>query len=961
MKKNDIINGFKLVSVDYVKDVSSNVYEFYHIKSGATLAYIENDDTNCVFGIAFRTLPVDSTGVCHIIEHSLLCGSEKYPLKEPFLNLLKGSMNTFLNAFTAYDWTMYPVASQTPKDFDNLVSVYLDAVFCPLSMKDKKPFLQEGWHLELMDKDSDPCYKGVVYNEMKGAMSSVDRIISQATKTAMFGETLYGFNSGGDPDVIPELTYEAYKAFYHKHYTPSNALTVLYGKMDIENKLKFIDEEYFSKYDVPEEPIKIQATKAVINTDYEVEYEIGKEESEKDNTYISLCYNLGRFNKKDYLAFSILTDVLFSDNGLIKTKILNAKLGQDLDAQLDDDNIEPNIQIILQKTNANKKEIFKDTFLNIVKDLVDNGIDKKQLTASLNRYEFKTKELDTGGMPKGLVLAMNMVTDHNYNRPLIDSLCFSEYFDELRKEINTDYFEKLLDKYILHSNYYVQVMAKPSKTLGEVKAKAMEKKMHDLKANMSDEEIEFLINQTKELIAYQNKVDTKEELATLPTLSLTDIPLEINYLDTKKIKIKGMNTFYHVLPTNKIAYLRMYFNEKVVSYEDLPYLSLLGKLLTNVPTSKYSVEDLNNEIKTYLGDLDFSCFSASTSSKEANLYFKVTCSALSENTSYIPTLLNEILLHSKFNTTKVKQVLLQMVKETRSMIIGRGNTIALQNTFKASSLSAIYNTRISGGFEFYRFISDLSTSFDGKAIVTKLKEISKKLFTKYNVFISMSGDEETVAILAGQVKEIKLPGKRNELVLTAPKVEKSSEAIIIPSGISYNAVGTNLEKYGVSRTGKFFVLNQMVNYDYLWPEVRVKGGAYGVGIVASSSNDFGLASYRDPNIDSTYEAYANIPKYLRELKINKEMFTSYIIGTLSNFDFPLSNSALINTWDANYLIGITKKARLQLKKEILKTKLNDIKELADLIEQMLNDVSKCSIGNEQKIKASNIFDKTTTL
>ena len=662
MNINEIKYGFKLLAIHDVKDINSKLYHYIHEKSGGNLYHLENDDTNCCFAIGFRTLPQDSTGVCHIIEHSLLCGSEKYPLKEPFVNLLKTSLATFLNAFTASDWTMYPFASQTPKDFDNILSIYCDAVFRPLSVIDPKPFLQEGWHLELNNKDELPQYKGVVYNEMKGAMSSVDRVLAQATQEAMYPNTIYRHNSGGEPDVIPELTYEDYKAFYHKHYTPQNAMTYFYGNLDIESKLKFLDEEYFSKFDRVDEEIRIENQEPIIDLSYEKDNQIGQDEDVKDNTYMSLCYGLDSYdNYEELMAMQILNDALLGKNDApVKKALLDAKLGQNVGAYLDDGNMIPALHISLQKSNKDKKELFKETFENAIIDVVEIGSDKKLLLATINYFEFKDKELDMGRMPKGLVFAMSMMGSFNYYGDILSHLEFSKHYEKFRREIDNGYFEKLLEKYILNSKHNVQVVCNPSKTLGQEKEAKMNALMKKIKDSMSEQEIEELIKVNQDLAVYQNHVDTKEELDTLPKLNLKDIPSTINFLDSKEITLKKMKGFTHTLNTNKIAYTRLYFNLDVLTEEELPYVFLLEQLYLNVPTRKYSSLELTNLVKTYLGDLSFRTLSLSKSRSECKLYLGVSSSALVDNVNYIPLLLNEVLLKSKFTKNEVKQVLTQL-------------------------------------------------------------------------------------------------------------------------------------------------------------------------------------------------------------------------------------------------------------------------------------------------------------
>ena len=952
MELNEIKYGFKLVSIEHIKDINSTLYQYEHIKSGGKVVYLANDDTNCCFTIGFRTLPEDSTGVCHIIEHSLLCGSKKYPLKEPFVNLLKTSLATFLNAFTAYDWTMYPFASQTPKDFDNILSIYLDAVFNPICMVDKKPFLQEGWHLELLNENDTPSYKGVVYNEMKGAMSSVDEVLVQATLKAMYKDTFYRHNSGGDPDIIPTLSYEAYQDFYRRHYTPQNAMTYFYGALNIEEKLKFLDEEYFSKFDKVDEEITIIPQEGFINLNYQEDYEIGEGEDVKDNTYMSLCYGLDHYkNYEEYLAMNILAEALLSKNDSpLKKAMLEAKLGQNVEARIDDDNIIPALHVYLQKTNPNKKEAFKTVFEEEVRKLVKNGIDKELLLATINHMEFVEKEMDTGRMPKGLILAMTMMGSFNYNTDLKEHLEFSKHFAKFKQELNNNYFENMLEKYILNSKHHVQVVINPDPTLSSKKKKAMDDLMKEIKNTMTEEDKKNLVNQTKELLAYQNKVDSKAELKTLPKLNIKDIPNSINYLDTKKLSINGMKVMSHNVSTNGIAYLRMYFDVNKISFEDLPYVYLLRNLLLNVSTNKYDVNKLNNLVKTYLGDLSFSLTSTSISKDKFMPFFKVSASALNENVSYIPTLINEVLLHSKFSKKEVKQVVVQLANDLKQSIIGNGMQIAMKLSSSCYDLDAAYLTNTSIGPKVYEFFNNLAKNYNHLEVNNKLKEVANRLFNKHNVNISISGDAETLSILKDNVKNIKLPRKEYENVLNVKLSNEIKNALIIPSGVSYNSLSSNLENINESFKGSALVLTQIVNYDYLWAEIRVKGGAYGCGLSIGKNNNVSLGSYRDPNVTNTYKVFKDIVKYLDEFKVSKEEFKSYVIGSMSNFDAPLSIPSLINVWDINYLANYTKKDKLNLKKEVLKTTLQDVKAYKEVFEKLIENSSEYTIGNIDKIK-----------
>ena len=960
MQLNEVKYGFKYLGSKQVNDIHCILHEFEHLKSGGHVYHLECDDTNCSFAIGFRTIPTDHTGVPHIIEHSVLCGSKKYPLKEPFVNLLKGSLATFLNAFTSSDWTMYPFASQTPKDFDNILSVYCDAVFNPLSIEDPKAFLQEGWHLELLDKDATPSYKGVVYNEMKGAMSSVDRVLYQAMNEAFFPDTTYQWNSGGEPDYIPDLTYQQYCDFYHKHYTPQNAMTVFYGKMDIEPKLEFLDREYFSHYEKTNEEITIDYQKPVINLDYAKEYEIGPDESTKDNTYIGLCYNLGETkNREEMLAMRILASTLFEDNdSVVKKALLNAKLGQDVNYQVDDDRIQGGLYISLVKTNANKKEEFKTTFENIIRDLVTNGINKDDLLATINLNDFKTKELDMGGMPKGIIFSMNMMGAFNSHSDFVNSLENSKYFDKFRKEIDNRYFENLLEKYILNSNHYVEVVVTPNKKLGDTKKKKMDALMTKIKKDMSAQEVEDLLKLNQDLASYQCHVDTKEELATLPTLELKDIPSSVNSLETKKTSIRGMKTIYHDIDTNGIAYVRIFFDISCLSKEELPYLKLMNGTFFDLRTKNYSAEELKRIAKSNLGDCSFAIASTSPDKDTCIPYEKISISALEHNIDKIPEIINEVLT-SKFSKKEIYQSLNQSITMLKQVIMGNGMAFAMDYSASHFNKTAYFSSLLEGPTLLKNY-NHILNDVPFKDLQAKMKEIVKKVFVRNNAIISISGNEEMRNKLKESLKTLKFKKVISEKALELSLESPCKDALVIPAGVSYNSLSNDLSKFGYTFSGKSIVLSHVIRLDYLWNEVRVKGGAYGTAIKLPRNGLAILGSYRDPNVVDTYQRFKDLSSYLKSFNCDKSEFKNYIIGATGGFDRPGSVRLLIDTWDDNYFNNVTKKDLMTLKKEALHTKKEDVVAFADIFSHLEEGASEYTIGNDKKIAEYN-FDKVNNL
>lgn len=961
MEINEIYSGFRLVKKTKISELDANLLEFKHEKSGGTLAYIECNDTNKSFMAGFKTLPNDSTGVCHIIEHTVLCGSKKFPLKEPFVNLLKGSMSTFLNAMTAYDWTAYPVASQNDKDFHNLMETYLDAVFAPISVLDPKPFLQEGWHYELLNKDDDLTIKGVVYNEMKGAMSSVDSQLCELILKRMYKDSGYGVNSGGNPKDIPNLTYEAYKEFYHKHYHPENALLVLYGKMDILSQLEFIDKEYLSYYKASGQRLKIEEPKPLIDLDYEEDYAISNSEKVENNSYIGMSFALPKSSDVEgNLAFSILRDVLFATNDSpLKKALLALNLCDDIEAAIDDDCIIPSFQISIKKTDKKNKKLFYDTFISECKKYVEKGLDKNALLATINFAEFKHKELDMGTMPKGVIFALNLMQAFNYDVSLDSALIADKYFKEFKKHLNDDYFEKLIEKYFINSNHYVIVTLNPSSTLEAENEKHFKEKMTNIKASMTNDEIENLVKQTSDLIEYQSSVDTIENLRKLPALDVSDIDLDVNKLNTKVLKEGNVTNIIHEFNTNGIGYLNVYFDLKSLTEDEFNYAAVLPSLLIALDTKNYKASELQNFIKTYLGGINFNISISSNKNGNYNAYLKLQSSALDENIDYISKAINEIILNTIYDEKKVSVILNQVKNNVKENIIQNGMYIAMIEAQAVDVKSAKLRSNLIGKNR-YEFLNHAITNVGD--FISNLENVIKRVFNKNNMLVSFSGSNETIKALKKEVSLFELESKENVQALDVCLNSKIKRALVIPSEVSYNAKTFNLDESNFEYDGALQILSHIVRYDYLWNKVRVLGGAYGCTMqVSNVTKEITLGSFRDPNCKNTYDVYDNLVKYLTDFNPSKEEFNSYLIGAIGAYDQPASNSVLINNADSNFICGITDEDRIKTKKEMINTTVDKIKSYAKLFELFATNGSCYTIGNQNAIEAAHIFDEIKEL
>ena len=959
MKLNEIYHGFKLINIEELQDINSTLYEFKHLKSGGHLAYIKNDDKNKCFSYSFVTLPEDSTGICHIIEHSLLCGSKKYPLKEPFVNLLKTSLSTFLNAFTANDITAYPVASLNDKDFFNLVSVYMDAVLNPLSIIDEKPFLQEGWHYELNNPNDDITIKGVVYNEMKGAMSDPESQVFDLANRTLYEGSPYGVNSGGDPEDIPNLTFDYYKEFYKKHYHPSNGLIYLYGDLDLDLYLSFFDQEYLSHYDLGEK-LHVKPYEAKKNITIKKEYAISEDDTLEDNTYYAFSYKLTpSSNYLDLIALGILNQALFGSNDSYVTKyVLDKKLGKDLFVSLDNDMLIPNATIVLSKSNSGLIDEVEKAILEELGRLAKNGLNKKTIISNINQAEFKAREMDFGSMPKGLSFLFTLAQNFAYDLPLSQGLSFTETFNTLREKLEEGYFEDLIRKYYLDNEEYIRIELAPSKTVQKEKDDALKEKLKKYKASLSEKEIQNLIKLNEQLLAYQSKVDTKEELATLPKLELSDIKPGFELVKTK-IENDGLKYFVHEESTNGIGYLDMYFNLKHFTLEELKYLVLYVKVLEELDTTHFKALELQDEIKTYLGDLRFSILSIEDFyTKAPSAYFTIKTSALKQNISHISRLANEVLFNTIFDIDKIKLVFEQIRNSYKDRIIGAGNQMASLAVKASLSQIGALNEEISG-VTFYRFISNLLDNFDAEDIINKFTGLKNKIVNEKVLTSSVSGSPDIIEELKREIKLIKMVNYEPENNLHVEKINVDKSALAIPSMVNYNAYGLNINELGYKDSGTLRVLLHILRYDYLWPEIRVKGGAYGASVSVASNGDLWFSTYRDPNVLNSYNAFDSISAYLDALELDD--FVTYIIGSLATMERAYSIQAAINIANGYLLGNLDLSYFANIKEEALKAKLEDVKALRDIFVSLENKAYKYAIGNCDKLEESKLFDKIENL
>ncbi len=956
---------YELIKEKYIEEVASNVKLLKHIKSGARILLFENNDENKVFSVGFRTPPTDDTGVPHILEHSTLCGSKKFPVKDPFIELLKGSLNTFLNAMTYPDKTVYPVASCNDKDFANLMEVYMDAVFYPNVYLHEEIFKQEGWHYELENVDADIIYNGVVYNEMKGAFSSPEQVVMRESRHALFPDTTYGVESGGDPEFIPNLTYEAFKNFHHRFYSPANSYIIMYGNMNMEEKLNWLDEEYLSKFDVIKVDSHIDYQKPFTTPIHEeIFYPVGKDESLENKTYYSYNAVIGTYeDAKLNLAFQILNYALLEAPGApLKQAIIDAGIGSDILSDFDSGLLQPVLSIIVKDAQSGKEQVLDEVINKTLKELVTKGIDKKSIQAAINYYEFKYREADFGGAPKGLVYGLNAMETWLYddNDPFT-KLEYNAQFSSLKEELNTNYYEELINKYLLNNNHVAYVTVSPSNTLGAEKEQALKEKLVAYKASLTKEKLEKLVNDTKALKEYQATPSTLEELATIPLLTREDIDDKVEPLYNEEQVLDGVKVLKHNVETNGIGYLNFCFNTKDVPNELIPYVGLLQNVLGYVDTTKYTYQNLTQEININTGGINPRTKIISIGDNDVLPLFVFETKALYDKIPFVFDTVKEIITSSKLNN---KRRLMEILGENKSqrqmMLMGRGHVASMNRAFSYIRSSSYYNELVDGISE-YQFIEDLCLNFETKyeEIITNLEKVIKLIFRKENLIISYTAtnnayDKYLTDFVNSLYKEEVQKGKFE----FTPNL--LNEGFRTPSTVQYVARVGNFKEVG-NYTGAFQVFAMALRYDYLWMQVRVLGGAYGCMSNFTRNGNVYFVSYRDPNLEKTMDVYMNIPNYIDSFNPSTDDLTKYIIGAIGMLDTPLSPKDKGARSFLAYLQNVTYEDLKQERHEVLNVTLDDIKALKPLIEKALNDNALCVIGNENKIEDSKIFKEKKNL
>ena len=954
------VTSYEIIEKREIQDLNSMSYLLRHKKTGARVALLENDDNNKVFYIGFRTPPENSTGVAHILEHSVLCGSREFPVKDPFVELVKGSLNTFLNAMTYPDKTIYPIASCNDKDFQNLMHVYLDAVFYPRIYDTDKIFCQEGWHYELDSLEGELTINGVVYNEMKGAFSSPDDVLFREKMKSLYPDTTYGKVSGGDPAVIPELSYEEFLDFHRRYYHPSNSYIYLYGDMDMAEKLVFLDEKYLSAFDRLEIDSSLRdqepfpALRRVVR-----EYPISDEAKEEESGYLSYNMTAGDcLDRELYVAFEILDYALCSAPGApLKQVLLDHSMGKDVYSEYDNGIKQPFFAVVASDTDIAREQEFVELVDRELQRIVTEGFDRKALLAGINHYEFRYREADFGRYPKGLMYGLQVLDSWLYadNAPFIHVEA-NDTYARLREKAEQGYFEKLVQTYLIDNPHKSLVILKPKKGMAQEQEEALKAQLAERKAGMSREELEEIIARQQALIAYQEQEDSKEDLARIPMLAREDIGREARKLINEETRIADLPALRHTLFTNGIAYIRLVFSLDQIPERLYPYVGILSACLGLLNTANYSYGELSNEIDLNTGGIGTAnnIYGNVENTDEYRATLDLKTKVLYANIDKAMERLQEIAMTSDFTDEKrLLEIVSEGQSQMQSQMAARGDQTALNRALAYGSVSGAVSETLSG-IPYFRLLSRIQANFEEEkgALIKALQELTVMIFRRENLMVDYVGADEGWEKLKAATERF-VGALYTDPVDTGsfrPVPQRKQEGFMTAGQVLYVCRAGNFKKKGLPYKGTLRFLQVMMRYEYLWINLRVKGGAYGCQCSFGRSGESGFTSYRDPNLKNTVEVYEKAAETVENFTADERTMTQYIIGAVSDMDTPMNPAAYGLFSLSAYQCGITQEMLDQERAQLLGATQEEIRELAAYIRAFMQDDFLCVVGNAQKIK-----------
>ena len=974
-KINDTYHGFKLLEQCKINEINSIARVFEHTKSGAHLIHLENNDDNKVFSVSYRTTPINNCGIPHILEHSVLCGSKDYKIKSVFRDISQSSLKTFLNAITFPDNTTYPISSRNTTDFYNLMDLYLNATLYPNIYENKEILRQEGWRYEFKDNGEDLCYKGIVYSEMKGALSSPAGLMCHQIYASLFPNTPYEYDAGGIPEFIPDLTQEEFEDFHRKYYHPVNSYMYLYGDQDLLKCLEIIDDRYLSNFDRIDMPSKIEIVEPFdkMNEVY-TEYAITADEDDRNRTALSLNFvGPEDSDPETYITMKILYNMLVESSASpIKKALFSAGVGDSFITYGDmciDPVKQSYISIVVNNSNPEQKDKFKNIIMSTLNDLVKNGINKELLEASINSIEFALREADPEKVAnKGIEYMWRTIHSWLYDASPLNHLAFENTLNKLKEAANNKYFENFIEKYMLNNTHSSLVVLTPKKGLAEIKVKEMEDRLKEYRDSLSKEELTNLKERNEKLRASQVRKLTDEEVATIPKVPLNQVSKKAEEVSQVINKIDDVGVLLHEQPTNKISYINFLFDLNFVDPELLPYVSLLSQCLGEVDTKENSYTDLNTKIYKYTGGISFETKVLSDKDNENLVYPKLVLKSkvISNNMNTLFDIIKELLTSTSFeNKVRIKEIIQENKSILQKHITGDADLVAFNHS--AANLSLVYKYReIMGGISYYNFLCELERNFDERSseIQASLVKLFNEIINKNNLIISFTGDKEDfnttkplLNSLLDNFKNIKFKSKSIDF-----NKKPENEGVIISSSVQYVCKSLNYKDLGHAYSGKMRVLKTILQAQYLMSKVRLQGGAYGCALLLREDNILGAASYRDPNLTETIDVFNNCYEFLNNMSYSQEDMDNFKIGALGLLDFPRPCELKGEIATENYIRGISQEDLQNHRDELLSTTLEDLKAFAPMFKQGMEQNNCCVLGNESKVTScKNSFEKIITV
>ena len=945
-QSGEICSGFRLIKKEYVAAKSAELYTLRHEKTGAELLYFDRADENKTFTICFKTLPEDDTGVFHILEHSVLNGSRRFPVKEPFVTLLQGSMQTYLNALTFSDKTMYPVSSRNEQDLFNLMSVYLDAVFCPLIHERPEIFMQEGWHYEFDGESGEPYYNGVVFSEMKGAFSDVDTLIGNEMHRLLYPNTSYGYVSGGDPKYITSLSYEKFTAAHKRFYHPSNARIFLDGHMNIDAVLEYIDGEYLSKYEyrAPDFDFAMQTP---VTAEKTISYEVREGEEALAHMASAKILCTHKDVEKLYAA-EILADYLTGSNEApLKRAFLESGLAQDVSIDVNDGMYQPNIAVVVRNTAPENFAAIKAFIPETVRGLLAEGLNREALSASLERSAFTNREITE---PSGLNLAIRALDGWLYGDDPLTHIDNAWIFDSLREKLDTDYFTDLLVEMLGSAEDKCYVYVLPSAEKGQEDAREEAERLAAATADWDDARFARARAEFEKMQQWQQSMDSEEDLAALPHLNLEDVPKDVVPAKTELTHVDGVEVLRLDSDTNGIVYLNLYFDVSDFDADELRLLNVLTTFFGELRTEHYSAGRLQTKIKATLGGLAarVELISKRGELRECRPYLLVSASMLEENVPAALELLEELFINGRYDETgRISETVLQSDYFIKQSLVVNGHAYAVTKSLSAFSAEGAMKELLEGE-SFVRWFSDFAANFEANSgeYAAHFAALAAKAFASNRLFAGFGGKMDAQT-LGGLIRA--LPANEKGAAAEYPAYDGEDCAIEIASDVGYSALGHNLYALGGSFSGEYAVLASLVSYGYLWNMIRVQGGAYGTGMNVRSNGDVFCYSYRDPNVENSLAVYGGIPDFLAEFLSQGMPMDDIIIGTVNTTEPLLDPAGVCELECIRYLKGTTAADISRIRREILGTTAEKLLKLAEPLRAYAENGKFCAVGSKNAV------------